>query len=98
MKESLLKALIKRVDAQDPETLEELSKLRNRLNESAEKSKLAESKPRVPGTRWVPPSQVAAPVLAVHLVGPDRLTADYKREGVPEMAPGDHATAGNAQG
>ena len=55
------------------------------LNEAAQKSNSAASKPRVPGTRWLPPPQVAAPVLAVKLGRPDRLTADYNKPDMREV-------------
>lgn len=48
-----------------------------------------ETRPRVPGTRWLPPAEVAAPVLAVRLDEPDRLMADYTREGAIDVGQGD---------
>jgi hypothetical protein len=63
-----LHALTKTSDAQDRETREEWQK---QSSELAEKSSAAESKPRVPGTPWLPPAQVVVvPTLVVHLDRP----------------------------
>jgi hypothetical protein len=75
----------------DAETREKWQKL---LSELAEKSSATEPKPRVAGTRWVPPAQVAPPALAVHLDQPARLRADNKREDTREVAP-NHPAVGN---
>jgi hypothetical protein len=89
--EGLLQALMKKMaDAQDPETREEWLMLQRRLSKLGEKSSATKSTPRVPGTRWLPPAQVVAPVLAVGLDRPDRRTDDYKREDTREVAPTDH--------
>ena len=56
----------------------------------------SETKPRAPGTRWIPPPQIVGPVLAVHLNGPDRVVADYQQEDAREVVLRGPLTEGNA--
>ncbi len=80
-------AWLNKLEAQNPATREARLKLEKLVAELPEKPNAADPKPRVPGTRWLPPPQVAPPALAVHLEGPDRLMPDYRREDPPAVAP-----------